>query len=330
MKTTNKPMILTSGDPAGVGPEVAVKAFKSLASKDFPFVIAGIANVLQEAIDLYAPGWELEKYSDKNWKENTVYYDDFDLVFPENWEKCVASAECGKLSYDLVYHASVAVIAKEYSAIVTAPINKESVNMAGIQFSGHTEFIASLCDCENFNMMQSADNMRFVFATCHIPIVEVPKALTIEKIIQAGRLMYQSCIAEGLENPRLSAAGLNPHAGENGYMGREDIDTVVPALEILRSEGIDIEGPFPPDTLFVPAIRKRFDGFLCMYHDQGHIPFKMLAFDRGVNSTLGLPIIRTSVDHGTAFDIAWQNKSDIGSMEAALKLAFKRLTNNIT
>ena len=162
MKTTNKPIILTSGDPAGVGPEVAVKAFKSLASKDFPFRYCGIANVLQEAIDLYAPGWELEKYSDKNWKENTVYYDDFDLVFPENWEKCVASAECGKLSYDLVYHASIAVIAKEYSAIVTAPIGKESVNMAGIQFSGHTEFIASLCDYKNFNMMQSADNMRFV------------------------------------------------------------------------------------------------------------------------------------------------------------------------
>ena len=323
----NKPMILTSGDPAGVGPEVAIKAFARLASQDLPFVIAGTANILQEAIDLYVPEMKLEKYESDKWEEGIVYYDDFGLVFPESWEKCIASAECGKLSYDLVYHATVAVIAKEYSAIVTAPVNKESVNLAGIQFSGHTEFIAALCDCENFNMMQSADNMRFVFATCHIPIVEVPKALTVEKILQAGRLMYQSCIAEGLENPKLSAAGLNPHAGENGYMGREEIDTVIPALEILRAEGINIEGPFPPDTLFVPDIRERFDGFLCMYHDQGHIPFKMLAFDRGVNSTLGLPIIRTSVDHGTAFDIAWQNKADIGSIEAALKLAYQRVLN---
>ncbi|WDE97381.1 4-hydroxythreonine-4-phosphate dehydrogenase PdxA [Lentisphaera profundi] len=324
MKMIKKPMILTSGDPAGVGPEVAVKVFAKFAKEEFPFVIAGTASVLQEAIELYAQSYTLEKYQGQSWEAGVLYYDDFNLNFDADWEKCKASAKCGQLSYDLIVSATKAVIAGQYSAIVTAPVNKESVNLAGIAFTGHTELIAELCECPKFNMMQSADNMRFVFATCHIALKDVPKQLTVDKILQAGRLMYQSCITEGLEKPKLSAAGLNPHAGENGYMGREEIETVIPALEILRSEGIDIEGPFPPDTLFVPAIRARFDGFLCMYHDQGHIPFKMLAFDRGVNSTLGLPIIRTSVDHGTAFDIAWQDKVDLGSLENALKLAWKR------
>ncbi|EDM25577.1 4-hydroxythreonine-4-phosphate dehydrogenase [Lentisphaera araneosa HTCC2155] len=323
----NKAMILTSGDPAGVGPEVAVKAFAKLANEKFPFVIAGDAYVLSEAIELYAPEFKLKPYIPGEWEEGVVYYDDFGLAFESSYEKCKASAQCGQLSYDLIVEATHAVIAKQYSAIVTAPVNKESVNLAGITFSGHTELIAELCECPEFNMMQSADRLRCVFATCHIALKEVPKALTVDKILQAGRLLHQACLAEGLVKPKLSAAGLNPHAGENGYMGREEIETVIPALEILRSEGIDIEGPFPPDTLFVPAIRERFEGFLCMYHDQGHIPFKMLAFDRGVNSTLGLPIIRTSVDHGTAFDIAWQNKADIGSLENALKLAWKRTGN---
>ncbi len=322
-----KPMILTSGDPAGVGPEISIKVASH--ELDFPFVIAGVESVLREAQELYAPDFTLQKFDDNcSWDDKTIYFQDFGLRLAEDWQKGVNSADCGKIAYEQIVNACLAVVNQQFSAIVTAPVSKEAINMANIPFIGHTELVAELSSTEKFNMMQSADTLRCVFATCHIALNRVSKELSVDKIMQATRLLNQACLDEGIERPKLAAAGLNPHAGENGYMGIEEIHTVNPALDLLRQEGIDIEGPFPPDTLFVGYIREQFDGIVCMYHDQGHIPFKMLAFDRGVNSTLGLPIIRTSVDHGTAFNIAWQDKADTGSLEAALKLAWKRVQNH--
>jgi 4-hydroxythreonine-4-phosphate dehydrogenase len=178
-------------------------------------------------------------------------------------------------------------------------------------------------------MMQSAGNLRVAFVTTHIPLREVPDAVTGERIKEVANLLSDAIKAEGIASPKIAAAALNPHAGENGYMGSEDENIVKPALDNLRKSGMNIAGPFPPDTLFIESIRSKYDGILSMYHDQGHIPFKMLAFDRGVNSTLGLPIIRTSVDHGTAFEIAWQGVADTGSLFAAIRLASVRAKNKI-
>ena len=163
-----------------------------------------------------------------------------------------------------------------------------------------------------------------VFATTHIPLSAVPEALTAERIVLISQLLAGAVRADGVEECRLACCALNPHAGENGMMGDEEIRMIIPALEQLRNSGLVIDGPFPPDTIFLESIRSRYHGIVCMYHDQGHIPFKMLAFDRGVNSTLGLPIIRTSPDHGTAFDIAWKGKADSGSLYAAMELAYQR------
>jgi 4-hydroxythreonine-4-phosphate dehydrogenase len=173
-------------------------------------------------------------------------------------------------------------------------------------------------------MQQSSGKLHVSFVTTHIPLREVVSQISQERIVANFKLLHQGLIEEGIDAPRIAMAAINPHAGENGYMGNEDIETTTPAIIQLQNEGFQVEGPFPPDTLFIPEIRNQFDGIVCMYHDQGHIPFKMIAFDKGVNSTLGLPIIRTSVDHGTAFNLAWQGKANEESLIQAIKLATKK------
>ena len=308
---------LTMGDPAGIGPEIAVKA---AADKDLnslaDIVLYGCPDVIDEAAKRFVP----EAFGKLNIKAvGELKFADVPVA--------KADAACGLAARDAVITATRDAIEGKVDAIVTAPMNKASVNLAGVQFTGHTELIAELCGCDSFAMMQSAGNLRVVFVTTHIPLSAVSGAVSVERIIEVARLLEDAVKAEGIESPKLAAAAINPHAGENGYMGVEDENTVKPALEKLRSEGMDVDGPFPPDTLFIEETRERYDGILSMYHDQGHIPFKMLAFDRGVNSTLGLPIIRTSVDHGTAFEIAWQGRADTGSLYAAITLAVKRARN---
>lgn len=308
-----KPRIaLTMGDPAGIGPELAVRAaadqeFKALAE----IIVYGCPDIINKAAERFADGImpQIKATGDLQ----------FDAV-PVG----TAAAACGLAARDAVIAATEDAIAGQVDAVVTAPMNKASVNLAGVPFTGHTELIAELCGCESYAMMQSADDLRVAFATTHIALKDVSRKLTRERIIEVAGLLNDVIKSEGIEKPRLAAAALNPHAGENGYMGHEDEETVKPALEELRKNGVDIDGPFPPDTLFIEQIRKKYDGILSMYHDQGHIPFKMLAFDRGVNSTLGLPVIRTSVDHGTAFEIAWRGVADTGSLYAALRLAIIR------
>ena len=307
---------LTMGDPAGIGPEIAVKA---AADKELcrlaDIILYGCPDIIGEAAKRFAPH-EVEL----NIKSTG------ELRFCEILPATV-NADCGIAARDAVIAAVNDALAGKVDAIVTAPMNKASVNYAGIPFTGHTELIAELCDCDSFAMMQSAGKLRVAFVTTHIPLSAVAGAVTIERIIEVAHLLANAIKAEGIEHPRLAAAAVNPHAGENGYMGTCDEEAVKPALARLRNEGILIDGPFPPDTLFIESTRSRYDGILSMYHDQGHIPFKMLAFDRGVNSTLGLPIIRTSVDHGTAFEIAWQGVADTGSLYAAIKLAVTRASN---
>lgn len=304
---------LTMGDPAGIGPEIAVRLAEALPERmDFELLIYGSPNILTEARRRFAPdaGYTCVGCGDMP----------FSALKPG-----ALSADCGRLAYNTVKCAATDALAGKIDAIVTCPVNKAAVNLAGIPFTGHTELIArDVCHCGNFAMMQSAGPLRIAFATTHIPLRLVADSLTRERVENVGFLLADAIRSEGISNPLIGVAALNPHAGENGNLGREESEIIQPAVESLNRAGIRAEGPFPPDVLFIEKIRARFDGLLSMYHDQGHIPFKMLAFDRGVNSTIGIPVIRTSVDHGTAFDIAWRGMADTGSLNAAFRLALLR------
>jgi len=308
---------LSVGDVAGIGPETAVRILldRDLLSSA-RIVLYGPEAVIRKAAELFAPSVQPEIV-------NTG-----DLSF-DQFSPGQRSAHAGKTAYDTVVRATRDVLADKADAIVTCPVNKAAVNEAGIPFTGHTELIAELCGTDRFAMMQSAGNLRVIFVTTHIALKDVASHITRERIVEVARLVEDAAKAEGVKHPRIAVAGLNPHAGENGHMGTEDELVVKPAIETLRKAGLDVEGPFPSDTLFLESIRTRFDSIVSMYHDQGHIPFKMLAFDKGVNSTMGLPIIRTSVDHGTAFEIAWKGIADTGSLKAAISTAVKRANAKI-
>ena len=303
---------LTIGDSTGIGPEIAVKVASNQEIIDMADIILyGSPNIIEEASARYANNKKFAVVATGDLKFK-------DLTIGE------LSAESGKVAYDTIVKATKDTIAKKVDAIVTCPANKAAINLAKIPFTGHTELIAELAGVEEFVMMQSSGNLRVVFVTTHIPLADVAKSITEEKIIKVTELLNDTIISEGIQNPKIAVAAINPHAGEDGFMGQEDEIITKLAIAKLAEKGLNISGPFPSDTLFIKDTLDKFDGIVSMYHDQGHIPFKMLAFDKGVNSTLGLPILRTSVDHGTAFNIAWQGIADTGSLTAAIKLAIKR------
>ena len=307
------------GDPAGIGPEIAVRLARAAAAgKVSPAEIAvyGAPDVINEASRRFAPGFDPQVVPCSELRYSQLH-------------PGILDARCGLAALECFRTATLDAIAGKVDAIVTCPINKAAVNLAGIPFTGHTELLASLCGVRDYVMMQSAGGLRVAFVTTHISLAQVPAAVTFDRIVTVTHLLRDAIVAEGIVHPRIAVSALNPHAGENGNMGMEDESIVKPAIRALAEEGINIEGPFPPDTLFIESTRSRFDGIVSMYHDQGHIPFKMLAFDRGVNSTLGLPVIRTSVDHGTAFDIAWKGTASIGSLTAAYEIACKRAVSRI-
>ncbi len=300
---------LTMGDPAGVGPELAVKAAASAElARRARIIVYGCPHVVAEAIHRFASGAEVEIRP-----TGALSFHDVPVG--------TRDPRCGKAAFDTIVAAAEDCLSGKVDAMVTAPVNKASVNEAGIAFTGHTELVASLCGVCTSVMRQSAERLRVAFVTTHIPLAEVPRAVTRERIVETATLLRDSIVAEGVADPLIAIAALNPHAGESGHMGSEEECVIIPTIEELRAAGFRIDGPLPPDTLFIQKTLDRYDGVVSMYHDQGHIPFKMLAFDRGVNTTLGLPIIRTSVDHGTAFDIAWKGVADTGSLFAAVNLA---------
>ena len=283
---------VTVGDPSGIGPEIAVKAIRD------PRVVAACRP------RLYGP--------------HTAA--DLD-AFPAGQ----ISAMSARAAYDAIVRAVEDARDGRAAAIATAPVNKEAFAAAGLPWRGHKELLAHLCGVDDVAMLFWSDRLRVVLATVHIPLAEVPRALTAARLLAVIRLTARSLPRFGLPAPRLAVAGLNPHAGENGVLGLEDRDVLAPAVASARAEGIDVTGPLPADTLFVRATRGEFDVVIAAYHDQGLVPVKLLAFGRAVNVTLGLPIIRTSVDHGTAFDIARQGVADEGSLIEAILLA-ARLT----
>ena len=305
----------TMGDPAGIGPEIIVRMLASHPgyAREAELLIYGIPEAIEDAAKRFCKQ-TLPKFQMVTATSAAVKHFSDGKLDPL----------CGLAAYQTTVKAARAALDGKIDAIVTAPINKAAVNLNGISFSGHTELLAEICGVKDFAMMQSAGNLRVAFVTTHIPLAQVPSACTFERIVRTAVLLRDAVQAEGIQIPRIGVAAINPHAGENGNMGREDEDTVKPAVRRMNELGMIAEGPIPPDTLFIDSALKKFDGIVSMYHDQGHIPFKMLAFDRGVNSTLGLPIIRTSVDHGTAFNIAGQGIADFGSLSEAFRIACRR------
>lgn len=212
----------------------------------------------------------------------------------------------------------------EYAAIVTAPVQKSVINEAGVPFTGHTEYLAQASGARQVVMMLVGGGLRVALATTHLPLSAVPAALSIDGLIAVLEVLHADLRSKfGIDAPRIGVCGLNPHAGESGYLGREEVEIIAPALERLRARGLRLEGPLAADTAFVPANARRFDAILAMYHDQGLAPLKYASFGQGVNVTLGLPFIRTSVDHGTALDLAGSGRADAGSMRAAIALAIE-------
>jgi len=321
-------LAITMGDPAGVGPEVCLHLLGNadMAALCSP-VVFGDAAVLQACAQKTALPFHTPVLSPRQWENawstlQTPAVLDLGAITLEAFQPGTINAATGRAGYTYVNKAIDAALAGQVAAVSTAPLNKEAMSLAGIKFPGHTEIFATRTNAIRSCMMQYSEEITCTFVTVHVGYRDVPSLLTKERILDVIELT-----AAGLERirrrkPKLVVCGLNPHAGEHGLFGdREEERIIIPAIEAARAKGIEIEGPLPPDTAFLPWKRKSTDAFVCMYHDQGHIPVKALAFDSAVNTTLGLPIIRTSVDHGTALDIAWQGKARPDSLYSAVRLA---------
>lgn len=278
---------ITTGDPAGIGPEIAARAAAD--------------SRVREACDpiLFAPPGR------------------------PSFAPGVLSADAGQAAYDIIVRAVSAAMSGGVDAIATAPVNKEAFRLAGLPWNGHTDLLAHLTSSSDVAMLFYSDALRVVLATVHVPLAEVPRLLTVRAMEQVIALTARELPAFGIARPRIAVAGLNPHAGEHGLFGHEEAEAIAPAIAACRARGVDVSGPYPGDTVFVRARRGDFDVVIACYHDQGLIPVKLVAFGQAVNVTLGLPIVRTSVDHGTAFDIAGKGVADPESMITAVLLAAK-------
>ena len=320
-----KKIAITMGEPGGIGPEIIIKALHSgkVRSRFAPVVI-GNADVMREAVKMTELPIRIRTISNiSDLKPKPGHIDVFDIRSRLPVKKCVSSKSAGSAIIKYIEKAVELALNNEVSAIVTAPISKESLKMAGAKWPGHTEMLADLTNTSDFAMMFASNKLRIILSTIHISLKDVPKKINEKLVLRTIRLAKIGAGMLGINEPRIAVAGLNPHAGESGIMGTEEITAIIPAINKARKDGINASGPYPPDVVFHKALNKEVDMIVCMYHDQGLIPFKMLAFETGVNVTVGLPIIRTSPDHGTAFDIAWKNKANPSSMIEAIKQALK-------
>ncbi|MEM7723044.1 MAG: 4-hydroxythreonine-4-phosphate dehydrogenase PdxA [Pseudomonadota bacterium] len=315
---SDRPIALSIGEPAGIGPEIAVKAWQSLGAR-LPFFVIGDPDHLDA---LGAPIEPIKTPSDAMFATGHGV-PVLPHAFPKPARPGRPAAENAATVLDAIARGVDLVMRGEAAALTTAPIHKKALqDGAGFRFPGHTEYLAHLAGVDRVVMMLASDALRVVPATIHIPLSEVPGALTPKLLSDTIRITDAALRQDfGIKTPRIAVAGLNPHAGEGGTMGREDIEVIAPVLEALRAEGFALTGPQSADTMFHGAARRGYDAAVAMYHDQALIPIKTLAFDEGVNITLGLPFVRTSPDHGTAFDIAGQDMADATSLIAALKMA---------
>jgi 4-phospho-D-threonate 3-dehydrogenase / 4-phospho-D-erythronate 3-dehydrogenase len=314
------PLAVTLGDPAGIGPEIALRA---MIAKDAPdAVLFGHRVVAARALALVAPDYTLQIVNDPG----EAALSDRHLRLVETGAKMGApvpygavSQIAGQAAFDAIRAAIEAAMSGRVAGVVTAPIHKEALSAAGVPFPGHTEMLAHYAGGVEVAMMLANDVIRTVLVTIHVALRDAIKLADFDANMRAIRLAHEGCRAFGIEAPRIAVAGLNPHAGESGLFGREEIEIIAPAIAQARAEGMDVSGPWPGDTVFMQARRGQFDVVVAQYHDQGLIPVKYLGLEQGVNITLGLPFVRTSPDHGTAFDIAGQGVADPASMMLALR-----------
>ena len=306
-----KPIALTTGEPSGIGPEISVKSVYEIST---PVCLVGDRSLLNhERIRLGLPDWPAH-----------VSFEQVDLGRPIVYGQ-LDSANAAYVLKTLKI-AALGAMDGRFSAIATAPVQKSIINDAGIPFTGHTEFFADIAQVNKVVMMlvasEKTDALRVALVTTHLPIAKLAQAITDEALDKTIQILHHDlCHHFGIDRPRIAVTGLNPHAGEGGHMGDEEIRVIGPAIERAQSLGIEASGPYPADTIFVSDRLKNYDAILCMYHDQGLPVLKHASFGHGVNVTLGLPFIRTSVDHGTALDIAGKNIANIGSLLTAIKLA---------
>lgn len=298
-------LAVTQGDPAGIGPELCLR----LMEKEADLRVFGSGEILKR----------VARQLDLPFREDLVI--EVPLEHAEHLQPGAISAEAGAHGYQCLELATEATLRGEFSAVVTNPIHKEAWAKAGINYPGHTEYLVEKTKASSHAMMLTAPEITCSLVTTHIALSDVPRALTEERLLEVISLTAATMETFHRRPAKLAMPGLNPHAGEGGLFGREEIEFIIPTLEKARAQGIEIIGPLSPDTAFLPALRKEIDAYVCLYHDQGLIPLKTLAFDEGVNVTLGLPIVRTSVDHGTAFNIAWQGKASLTSLEEATRVA---------
>ncbi len=324
-------LAITPGDPHGIGPEVSVKAVS--ARPEFRYLATGAFDILREAAARYAPGIRVEKIvtPEQVREPGTIYVVEPDagqLMFSA-LEPLKAGKLFGRQIHEWIVRAADLALAGQVDAVVTAPIAKTAFKTAGIDFPGHTELLAERARTTDFAMMLSCSKLRVVLATIHIPLRKVVDELTpavLERVIRLSARTLPGWFS-GRAAFRIAVAGLNPHAGEDGLLGREETEWIGPLVKRLAGEGLPVSGPYSPDTVFHRAVCGEFDAVIALYHDQGLIPIKVLGFDEGVNSTLGLPFIRTSPDHGTAFDLAWQGRANPSSMIQAIDLAAEAIRN---
>lgn len=318
-----KKLAVTMGDPGGVGPEIIIRAIASEEVRQMcaPVVI-GDRSVMEEALRLVSFPVSLKIIADPS--ESVPAPDAIELIDAgalTEFEKGKPTKEGGKACAAYIKKAVEFALERKVEGIVTAPISKEALRMAGLSWPGHTEMLAELTGTGDYAMMLAGGPLKVILATIHTSLRNVPDLIKRETVLKTIRLAKKACDMLGIEKPRIAVAGLNPHAGESGLFGDEEGREIQPAVEAARKEGIPADGPFPPDTVFHKAYKGQADIVVCMYHDQGLIPLKMIAFDKGVNVTIGLPFVRTSPDHGTAYDIAWTGKAAPSSMLEALRLA---------
>jgi 4-hydroxythreonine-4-phosphate dehydrogenase len=319
------PVAITLGDAAGIGPEIIAKLYH--AGLPFPGVVYGDAGVLSATIRRLGFEGRLSVRSVDDPGHGAATRGGV-IPVVNRWAPLPADlppgrldARAGRAAYEYLCQAIDDASAGRLRAIVTAPLNKEAMQAGGIHYPGHTEILAERTHTRHYAMMLANRELRVVLATIHVPLSAVPALITVETELATIRLAHQACLRAGIAAPRVAVAGLNPHAGENGRFGQEDIQAVAPAIAQARAEGIDASGPWPGDTVFMRARQGEFDVVVAQYHDQGLIPVKYLGVDHGVNVTIGLPFVRTSVDHGTAFDIAGKGVASPDSLLEAYNLA---------
>lgn len=326
-KMEKRPIIaITMGDPVGIGPEIILKALveSSVYEACRPLVLGNVA-VMTSASEQLNTGLGIHSVDGpeagvyQQGSIDVVGLSDLDISLLEYGHP---TRETGRAMVAYINQAIDWAVQGRVQGLATCPINKAALRMADVDFDGHTELLAERTKTSEYIMMLAGSRLRVALVTIHLPLAQVPGNLTTDAVFKTIRITDDALRdAFGIPKPRLAVAGLNPHAGENGLFGNEEIQIISPAVSRAGEAGIDVSGPHPPDTVFHRALEGQWDAVVCMYHDQGLIPFKMVHFSDGVNVTLGLPIVRTSVDHGTAYDIAGTGKADPGSLVAAIKMA---------